>query len=58
MAEHVARHFIEKSKLNFLFKNQFLKRTDISSCVDKYPYLSWIKDFKNNSFLKVIFKNF
>lgn len=54
MAEHVVKHFIEKSKLNFMFKSQILKRSDISNCIDRYPYLSWIKDFKNNSFLQVL----
>lgn len=47
---------MEKKKLNFLLKNQFLKRADISSCLDKYKYLSWIKDFKNDSYKKVDYK--
>jgi hypothetical protein len=44
---------MEKRKLNFLLKNQFIKRTDVSKCLDKYQYLSWIKDFKNDKFIEV-----
>lgn len=48
---------MEKRKLNFLLKNQFLKRPDISKCLDKYQYLSWIKDFKNDKYDEVNLKN-
>lgn len=53
-AEFVVRHFMEKRKLNFLLKNQFLKRPDVSKSLDKYKYLSWIKDFKNDNYVQVI----
>ena len=51
-AEFVVRYFMEKRKLNFLLKNQFLNRQDVSKCLDKYPFLSWIKDFKNEKYLE------
>ena len=38
---------MEKKKLNFLLKNNFLQRSDLSKCFDKYQFLSWIKDIKN-----------
>ncbi len=41
---------MEKKKLNFLLKNSYLKRADLSRCFDKYHYLSWIKDIKNEKF--------
>lgn len=49
-SEFVVKYFMEKKKLNFLLKPQFLKRDDISTCLDKYKYLSWIKDFKNDNY--------
>ena len=49
-AEFVIKTFMEKKKLNFLLKNSFLKRADLSQCFDKYPFLSWIKDVKNDNF--------
>ncbi|CAF0843528.1 unnamed protein product [Brachionus calyciflorus] len=52
IADYVVRHFIERRKLNFLLKNQFLKRSDISKCLEKYQYLSWIKDFKNDNYFQ------
>ena len=52
-AEFVVKHFMEKRKLNFLLKNQFLKRSDISKYLDKYQYLSWIKYFKNDKYVQV-----
>jgi hypothetical protein len=44
---------MEKRKLNFLLKNQFLKRSDVSKYLDKYQYLSWIKDLKNDKYIEV-----
>jgi len=41
---------MEKKKLNFLLKTNYLKRADLSRCFDKYHYLSWIKDIKNEKF--------
>lgn len=49
-AEFVIKTFMEKKKLNFLLKNSLLKRADLSECFNKYPFLSWIKDIKNNNF--------
>lgn len=49
-ADFVIRYFMERKKLNFLLKNNFLKRADLSSCFDKYKFLSWIKDIKNDRF--------
>lgn len=49
-AEFVIKYFMEKRKLNFLLKNNYLKRVDLSECFDKYPYLSWIKNIKNEKF--------
>ena len=46
LADFVVKYFMEKKKLNFLLKNNFLKRQDLSKCFDKYPFLSWIKDIK------------
>ncbi len=43
---------MEKKKLNFLLKSNFLKRDDLSECFDKYPSLSWIKDIKNANYSK------
>ena len=45
-AEFVVRHFIERRKLNFILRAQLLRRADIARCLDKYPFLSWIKDLK------------
>ena len=42
-AEFVVRHFIERRKLNFILRAQLLRRADIARCLDKYPFLSWIK---------------
>jgi hypothetical protein len=55
-ADFVVNYFKEKKKLNFLLKNQFLKRDDVSACLDKYDYLAWIKDLKNEKFEKVFFE--
>ena len=41
---------MEKKSLNFLLKNNYLKRADLSRCFNKYEYLSWIKDIKNANF--------
>lgn len=50
-AEFVIKYFMEKKKLSFVLKNeQFIKRPDVSVCLDKYKYLSWIKDFKNDNY--------
>jgi hypothetical protein len=49
-AQFVIKYFMEKRRLNFLLKNNFLKRPDLSKCFDKYHYLSWIKDIKNEKF--------
>ena len=46
----MVKYFMEKKKLNFLLKNTFLKRADLSKCFDNYPSLSWIKDIKNEHF--------
>jgi nuclear pore complex protein Nup133 len=51
-SEFVVKHFMEKRKLNFLLKSQFLKRDDISSHLDEYMFVSWIKDLKNEKFLQ------
>lgn len=48
--EYVIKYFMEKKKLNFLLKNKFLRRKDISDCLDKFHYIAWIKDFKNDQF--------
>ena len=50
-SEFVVKHFMEKRKLNFVLKNQFLKRDDVSKFLDKYQYISWIKDLKNEKFV-------
>ena len=44
---------MDKRKLSFLLKNQFLRRKDISDCLDRYQFIAWIKDFKNEQFYKV-----
>ena len=41
---------MEKKKLSFLLKNNFLKRNDLSDCFDKYQFLSWIKNIKNQKY--------
>jgi len=52
LADFVLKYFMEKKKLNFLLKSNFLKREDLSECFDKYPSLSWIKDIKNANYSK------
>jgi hypothetical protein len=51
--EFVVNYFTDKKKLNFLLKNELLKRDDISKCLDNYKILSWIKDIKNEKFTNV-----
>jgi hypothetical protein len=51
-APFVVRYFMDKKKLNFLLNQKFIHRTDIAEFLDNYPYLSWIKDIKNDQFTK------
>jgi nuclear pore complex protein Nup133 len=51
-SEYVVKHFMDKRKLNFLLKNQFLKRDDVSKFLDKYQFISWIKDLKNENYVE------
>ena len=51
-SEYVVKHFMDKRKLNFLLKNQFLKRDDVSKFLDKYQFISWIKDLKNEKYVE------
>lgn len=50
--EDVVKYVMDKRKLSFLLKNQFLRRRDISDCLDRYQEIAWIKDFKNEQYHK------
>ena len=52
----MVKHFMDKKSLNFLLKSNFLRRPDLSSCFDRYSFLSWIKDIKTDRFSEVMFR--